>query len=389
MRWDIFCTVVDNFGDVGVCWRLAADLAARGEVVRLWVDDSSALAWMAPQGAPGVSVLPWPGEVGDMRHDMTADRTHDSTHDWEPGDVVLEAFGCALPATFIERMAARATAPVWINLEYLSAEPLVERLHGLPSPQLAGPGQGLTKWFFYPGFSKATGGLIREPESMAAQQQFDATAWLKGNGITVREGERRVSLFCYDNPALPVLLDELARQPTLLLVTAGQAARQVLQDLGPGLTRRELRAVLLPLLTQQDFDALLWSCELNFVRGEDSFVRAQWAGRPFVWQIYPQHDGAHEAKLCAFLDRFLGRAPLPSVAADTLANDTLADSIRSLWRLWNGLPALPSRRGPNPAPASALAQLVAWRRHCGAWRDELLAQPDLTRQLVRFASERR
>ena len=54
--WDIFCQVIDNFGDIGVCWRLAADLAARGHQVRLWVDDASALHWMAPQGAAGVEV---------------------------------------------------------------------------------------------------------------------------------------------------------------------------------------------------------------------------------------------------------------------------------------------------------------------------------------------
>ncbi|MEO7887531.1 MAG: elongation factor P maturation arginine rhamnosyltransferase EarP, partial [Polaromonas sp.] len=44
LQWDIFCKVIDNFGDIGVCWRLAADLASRGHKVRLWVDDASALA---------------------------------------------------------------------------------------------------------------------------------------------------------------------------------------------------------------------------------------------------------------------------------------------------------------------------------------------------------
>ncbi|WP_313335498.1 elongation factor P maturation arginine rhamnosyltransferase EarP, partial [Comamonas sp.] len=75
--WDIFCQVIDNFGDIGVCWRLAADLARRGCQVRLWVDDGSALAWMAPQGAPGVTVHPWPGAVPASGI----------------ADVVVEAFG--------------------------------------------------------------------------------------------------------------------------------------------------------------------------------------------------------------------------------------------------------------------------------------------------------
>ncbi|KNZ31503.1 MAG: hypothetical protein AD742_15965 [Methylibium sp. NZG] len=371
MRWDVFCRVVDNFGDIGVCWRLAADLAARGERVRLWADDVSALAWMAPHGAPGVSLQPWRVAASDAADALNCDLT--------PGDVVVEAFGCDPPEAFVRRMAMQATAPVWINLEYLSAEPAAERHHGLPSPQLAGPGQGLTKWFFYPGFTATTGGLIREPGLIAHQQRFDATSWLHRQGISVQHGERRISLFCYDNPALPSLLDELAEAPTLLLVAAGHAARQVQQELGPALARGALRAVLLPLLTQQDFDALLWSCDLNFVRGEDSFVRAQWAGRPFVWQIYPQHDGAHEAKLGAFLDRFLRLVPPNPTGADAFADNGVASDIRTLWRRWNGL---------SDADL-ALADPARWRRRCEAWRDSLLAQPDLTEQLIRFATEKR
>ncbi len=351
MLWDLFCRVVDNFGDIGVCWRLAADLASRGERVRLWVDDPSALAWMAPHGAAGVTVLAWAAGV-----------------DAEPGDVVVEAFGCDPPSSFVQRMAAQAAAPVWINLEYLSAEPVVERQHGLASPQLAGPGKGLTKWFFYPGFNAATGGLIREPGLMAAQQAFDATGWLRARGIEAREGEQRISLFCYDNPALPGLLNEWARTPTLLLATPGHAARQVQNVLGPNLQRGGLRAMLLPLLTQKDYDALLWACDLNFVRGEDSFVRAHWAGRPFIWQIYPQQDGVHETKLEAFLGRFLASA-----------DANLSAAVRRLWRRWNAL---------SDGPVQA-ADLPVWRRHCETWRAELLGQPDLSLQLRRFISERR
>ena len=352
MLWDLFCRVVDNFGDIGVCWRLAADLASRGERVRLWVDDASALVWMAPKGSPGVTVLRWDDA-------WAADA---------PGDVVIEAFGCDPPSNFVQRMGQQATAPVWINLEYLSAEPAAERNHALPSPQLSGPGKGLTKWFFYPGFTAVTGGLIRETALMATHQAFDENAWLHAHGLQRRQGERLVSLFCYENRAVGELLDVLARAPTLLLATTGHAADQVRRELGPTLTRSELRAVVLPHMTQPDFDALLRACDLNFVRGEDSLVRALWAGQPFVWHIYPQQDGVHEAKLNAFLDRFLLTAP-PDLASD----------VRSLWRSWNGL---------SDPPLRAI-DLPAWRQHCEAWRRGLLAQADLTHQLIRFAAERR
>jgi uncharacterized repeat protein (TIGR03837 family) len=357
LHWDMFCHVVDNYGDIGVCWRLAADLAARGDRVRLWVDDASALGWMAPAGAPGVEVRAWPA----------ADDTGIA-----PADAVIEAFGCHLPAGFVQAMAARRPAPVWINLEYLSAEDYVERSHRLPSPQLAGPGRGLTKHFFYPGFTARTGGLIREADLDARLRAFDAAAWRRTHGIAPAAGERCASLFCYANPALPALLDALAATPTLLLVTPGPAAQQVRALLGTAGRRGALRVHYLPALTQLDYDHLLWSCDLNLVRGEDSFVRAQWAGRPFLWQIYPQHDGVHADKLTAFDDRFLAGAP-----------DALAADVRMAMAAWNGLAPADRLRLP------AWSAQAPWAAHCRAWRERLRALPELAAGLQAFVREAR
>lgn len=349
MRWDVFCRVVDNHGDLGVCWRLAADLASRGEAVRLWVDDASALAWMAPGGADGVELRPWPAAPVEA----------------EPGEVVIEAFGCELPDFFVQRMAARQPAPVWINLEYLSAEAYVERSHRLPSPQRS----GLVKWFFYPGFVERTGGLLREPGLLDARRAFDAERWRAEHGVAAMPGERVVSLFCYANPALADLLQQLSAEPTLLLVTPGFAANQLRDRLGATGRLGALRTVELPHLTQSDFDRLLWASDFNFVRGEDSAVRAIWAGAPFVWQFYPQGDGAHHAKREAFLDRHLANA-------DT----AWSDACRALWRAWNGA-------GPWPGwPGST--QVKAWRLHELAWRDRLAVQADLCTQLIGFVREK-
>ena len=356
MLWDIFCRVIDNHGDVGVCWRLAADLAARGLAVRLWIDDASALRWMAPGGDAGVEVIAWTDAVLES----------------EPGDVVIEALGCDPPAAFVARMAARSRPPVWVNLEYLSAEPYAERSHGLPSPQQSGPGTGLVKWFFYPGFGPASGGLLREADLAARQHAFDADAWLAAQGCARHDGERIVSLFCYRNEALPALLRELGRQPTLLLATHGIPAQQIAAELGATLQHGALRAQLLPALTQSDYDHLLWSCDLNFVRGEDSFVRAQWAGSPFVWQIYPQDDGAHAAKLSAFLERHL-----------QAADPDLRSALQHPHLAWNGLAAAATAALPAPAVMAQWADLS--RR----WRGELLAQPDLATRLIGFIREKR
>ncbi len=373
MLWDVFCRVVDNFGDIGVCWRLAADLAARGERVRLWVDDASALRWMAPDAAASVEVLDWTQAEGTA----------------SPGDVVIEAFGFELPTAFVEAMAARRAPPVWINLEYLSAEPYARRSHGLSSPQAGGPGAGLHKWFFYPGFQNGSGGLLREADLSTRQQNFSAAAWLAELTCAPANGERVVSLFCYDNPCVPELLLALSTEPTLLLVTPGAAQQQVQQvqkSLGAERQHGLLRIRFLPWLSQTDYDHLLWACDLNFVRGEDSFVRAQWAGKPFVWQIYPQHDGAHALKLQAFTDLF---------GAVTSQSTPQPDLLWPSWSAWNGLTDRTQRTHQIRPTQSALklpkfaAQTSVWATASHEWRKHLLTQTDLTSQLQSFVAERR
>lgn len=355
MLWDIFCKVIDNHGDAGVCWRLAADLAARGEQVRLWIDEPSALHWMAPGGRAGVQVAHW----------MTGMAMP------QPGDVVVEAFGCELDPTFVAAMAQCSThRPLaWINLEYLTAEPFAERTHGLPSPVHAGPGAGLTKFFFYPGFTPRTGGLLREPDLAARQASLDVPAWLRGLGLEPGlDGSpmQRVSLFCYEPAALEALLSQWAQgsRQTQLLVAQGRGAQAVRALLGARTRQGALSVHYLPWLSQRDFDHLLWCCDLNFVRGEDSLVRALWAGKPFVWQIYPQHDDAHHAKLRAFLDWM--QAP---------------PSARQVHAFWNGITP-----GTGPACGADLLTDTAWHAAARAAREQLLAQEDLTRQLMRFAA---
>jgi uncharacterized repeat protein (TIGR03837 family) len=364
LLWDVFCRVIDNFGDIGVCWRLACNLAERGQRVRLWVDDAGALRWMAPAGHAGVEVSTWLPSMAFP----------------PPGDVVVEAFGCDPPPVFLAAMAAAAVddgrAPVWINLEYLSAERYVERSHALASPQMSGPARGLAKWFFYPGFTAATGGLLREPGLEAAQAAFDRAAWLAAQGIAAHEDERLVSVFCYPGAPVDRLVAALAADgvPTLLATAPGAATGAVRAALATAAeARTTLRQHALPWLTQLEFDHLLWAADLNFVRGEDSWVRAQWAGRPFVWQAYPQDDGAHAAKIAAFLELALAGAGAVG-----------ADAVRRWTAAWNGLDD-----GTTALPGWSSALLDAAGRDARAWRDQLAGSADLVSRLLAFVREKR
>jgi uncharacterized repeat protein (TIGR03837 family) len=372
---DVFCRVIDNFGDLGVCWRLCADLAARGHTLRLWVDDASALQWMAPGALdgtwPGIQVLDW------ERSRDTATLTNMRT-----ADVWIEGFGCEIATEFIANYVDFTGAsgqfsknnPVWINLEYLSAEAFVERCHGLPSPIMGGPAKGWTKYFFYPGFTAQTGGLLREPNLMQRQQDFaqgtQRQDWMSRHGIDGSAGEQWVSLFCYEPAALPALLAELdaSPKPTHLLVTSGRASAAVhaaVASLDRDVGLRRLRISHLPALTQADFDHLLWLCDLNCVRGEDSVVRAIWAGKPLVWQIYPQQDAAHIPKLNAFLD-MLEAGP----------------ALRAFHHTWN------AERAPTDSVALPEIDLPSWSQTVQQARARLLQMDDLGTQLLQFVQKK-
>lgn len=374
--WDIFCTVIDNYGDIGVAWRLARRLARdHGHAVRLWVDDLDSFARIAPGLDPAlprqvladIDILHWP------QTDFPADIV--------PADAVIEAFGCRLPDSFENAMAAQAVKPAWINLEYLSAEDWTLSHHKLPSPH---PRLPLTKHFFFPGFDAASGGLICEDgliDARAAWQADDAAQdayWLR-RGLPPRvPGELRVSLFAYHNPAAAKLLQAWADGPLPVrcLVPEGK----VLPDVS-GLFGRALRAGdharlgnldvhALPLSDQDDYDRLLWSCDFNCVRGEDSLVRSQWAARPMLWHIYPQDDDAHLAKLKAFLDQYCAGLPTDMAAA-----------LHALNLAWN-------RDGDIAAAwRDAAPWLPAWREHATNWQQHLLKDGDLAARLLHFVGE--
>jgi uncharacterized repeat protein (TIGR03837 family) len=358
LQWDIFCHVIDNHGDLGVSWRLAVNLAERGHSVRLWVDDASALAWMAPHGHPKVEVSKWSDAEAALKL----------------GDVIIEAFGCKLP-TYIENLIAQQRS-TWINLEYLSAEGYVTQSHGLASPVMQGSAKGQTKWFFYPGFVTGTGGLIRENDLKQRQSAFDRTAWLARYAPAISKTKayaqtRWISLFCYEPTALQDLLKQLAidKTPTNLLITQGrsqQAVAQVLKVLEiPASGAGNLQIEQLPYLSQTDYDHLLWACDLNFVRGEDSVVRALWAGKPFVWHIYPQDDRAHHKKLQAF--------------CETLQ---MPHELTAFHAIWNGISGI-------PLPKMEPTQFINWTSWAQQTDSHLEGLQDLVTQLEQFVSQKR
>lgn len=372
-QWDVFCNVIDNYGDIGIAWRLAHQIAHEYEqTVRLWVDDMQSFARIEPmldatlaqQMLEGVEIRHWP-------------RTF--PHQVQAADIVIEAFGCTLPEPYITAMAARSRKPVWVNLEYLSAEDWIEGCHALPSPH---PRLALTKWFFFPGFSEQSGGLICEAGLFARRDAWQADlagqqAYWHRLGLAPRQpDELIISLFTYESPAVGDWLQACAHgtQAVRVMVPHGRVIADVARLFGRDtlmagetLSLGSLTVHVLPFSEQSEYDQLLWSCDFNIVRGEDSFMRAQWAARPFLWHIYPQDEDAHIVKLDAFLQRY-------SHSLSPAARQALTHSAHS----WN--------RGIGMANAWAALQeyLPELARHARIWPQQALGRSALAARLVQM-----
>ena len=372
---DVFCRVIDNFGDAGVCWRLARALSRHGLSVRLWIDDLPRLRRLRPTIDTARREQPLDGFIVVQWDEASPDG-------YVPADLVIEAFACRMPEPMLDVLARTEPRRAWINLEYLSAESWVKGSHALPSPH---PRLPLTQHFYFPGFEPGLGGLLREPDVRSARAAFDAPAredFLARFGIARRDvkgDSLLVSMFCYPHAPLDALLTAMQSGPRVTcLVPEGVAgdviARRLERPALPGerLTGGNLTLVVVPFLEPDDYDRLLWSCDLNFVRGEDSLVRAHWAERPFIWQLYPQSEGAQQAKLEAFLD----------ISLAGMGNG-LAARVRSFAQWWNA-----DSSSVDLADWSALcANLPEWESHACHWAASAASAGELSRSMIEFASK--
>lgn len=376
----IFCKVVDNYGDIGICWRLARQLQQEhGIAVTLWVDDLRSFQRICPvvaiysevQQLADVTVRHWRNQDGIFSTDDVA-------------DIVIEFFGCDIPSGYIAAMAECNPRPLWFNLEGLTAEEWVEGCHTLPSPH---PRMPLTKYFFFPGFTSKTGGLLCESSLDEQRRQFQSdqgaiTAFLAHLGVMPTEmASLKVSLFCYPHAPVSSLFDAWQSGTTAItcMVPEGVAVETIQTFLGgeakPGAvrTRGALTVRVLPFVAQPDYDKLLWASDLNFVRGEDSFVRAQWAAKPFVWHIYPQDENLHHKKLRAFLQRYA----------------TQIESLNAFSLAWNDAKTKDVDEQLNWSARWLSFQTDIPKMHSRSadWQQQMLANGDLVSNLLKFAAQ--
>ena len=428
-----------------MCWRLARQLSAEYAVdVTLWLDDLIALQALLSAGSAtqiadfsgitdgrlagvriaGVWIKAWRQEWSQERsQEWSQERSQElsqqlseeslqglsSADARKPIDIVIEAFACELPEAFQQGLLQQETPPLWINLEYLSAEDWVRECHGLISTN---PRNGMQKIFFFPGFVKGTGGLLREQgllqqhdiwqrhEQQERQQTLTAIGVADADVTRLTQPDSLlISVFTYETGSLASWLEALQHHhgPVLCLIPEGRVLNSLCRNTAAGsllnwssnapavLDRSQSdrpqpgdRAVLgnlvlqvIPFQSQHEYDHLLSLCDLNLVRGEDSFVRAQWAAKPLLWHIYPQQQDAHLNKLEAFLDLY---------THDT--NDGIREAVKSFWLDWN------TGADCTRSQTRFLQLLTELKRHARNWREKILPAGDIASNLMNFYKNR-
>lgn len=360
----LFCTVIDNFGDIGVSWRLAKQLQQRlNAEVHLWLDDLNALTTIIP--------------------DATQHNIH--IHQWQESQaidyqnlnipqVIIETFACRLPENlppFIQQHQI-----VWLNWEYLSAEEWAVHAHTMPSLQ----NNGYTKYFWQMGFLPQTGGLLRESNYHQQQNQYLAKK--------PQSSALNYYLFGYQSPIWADWFH--CWQKLGIAINIYLSGSQIIQSLKDKQIISEtafsdsrpyqlgcLKLIQQPFTPQDQFDQLLWQADILFIRGEDSFVRAQYTGKPFFWHIYPQDQQAHFDKLNAFWQLTPLYQQANSIhtafhALSTELNDgeVLSDTQRT--KHWQTL----------------LENLAEWQQLSQTWQQYLFQQTDTVTRLSHWLKEK-
>lgn len=396
IKCDLFCRVIDNYGDAAICLRLSKQLAENfGCKVRLIIDNVDPLFRLCPK-------IEETNKIIKTHNLLSIIHWHQNEHvKFEGANLVIEAFACTLDDHYINELAefAKTQHLAWVNLEYLSAETWIDKCHLQKSPH---PTLPLCKTFFFPGFTNQSGGLLRDRETQNRQPSThkQRKQWWQSHGLIVHKNTIFVSVFCYEKAPLLQLINSSHSQKKyhFIFFLTDTVSTNKLTSTFSKKTKLSLvkiekisspyngllkinsvykisstcTCVTLPFLNQGNYDNLLWHCDFNFIRGEDSFVRAQWAAQPFCWNIYPQSNEIHRKKLDAFLDRISQNL-----------NPTLKTIIYSFWYIWNFHSDADLKKFTS-SWINLIDHLEKIHISMKLWRQHLFTQPDLASQLMDF-----
>lgn len=283
---DIFCEVIDNYGDVGVSYRLARELKKYYPLkkIRLIIDKTDELN-LIKKNFDNIEII----KFSELNEQI------------KTSDLIIECFACNIPCIYMEK--AYTESKILINLEYFSSEDWIEDFHLQES--FLGKGN-LRKFFFMPGISPKSGGLIIDNDFIKRKETVEKNRSFYLKKFNLEEGYDLIgSIFSYEKnfEELISTLNKLGKK-ILLLIMSEKTQRNFIKYFDNVNKYDKIQFVKLPFYPYDEYEEILSLCDFNFVRGEDSFARALLLGKPFLWHIYPQTENTHMIKLKSFLNRY-------------------------------------------------------------------------------------
>ena len=305
---DIFCEIIDNYGDIGVVYRLAK------EMDKIFPDSKVRVFLNRLEEFKSINsnVVDSPIQIIENIEYITFDYLKENIGKFSASQVIIEAFGCKIPEEYMD--IAYENSDLLINLEYLSAEDWIEDFHLQSSP--LGRGK-LKKVFFMPGFTERSGGVIADSnyldriKKVFENKDFYTKKYL--SEIEDRDSKIVGTLFSYEKNFTTLFEDLKKLDRDVVILAMGEKTQESLKKIFKKNSREDFRNFIkygkievrfLDFLNQEEYEELINVVDFNFVRGEDSFIRAILTGKPFMWHIYCQEDYAHMDKIEGFLDKY-------------------------------------------------------------------------------------
>lgn len=321
MKITVLCKVVDNFGDIGVVYRLCRALTNIDPQIqiRLVVSDLVSFSKLAEKVDPKKSVQEFHGwKVFDWNNDAVCREEFEN----DIPQIILECFQCGRPdwledILFAPDFEKKGITVQIVNIEYLTAESWADDFHLLKSGTRS---SCVKKINFMPGFTEKTAGLIQDNAFMSylkdsGQRMITLKQYVKDHfkhylyySIVKNElmnSSYKILVFSYPKnfDFFYEAVDEFAANKHVEVYVANGAGYKSFRENKGYYRKKNFNVTILPYLNQQEWDAFLCNMDFLMIRGEDSFSRAVLSGIPFIWNIYPQDEEYHLVKLKAFLDR--------------------------------------------------------------------------------------
>lgn len=304
---DIFCEIIDNYGDIGVVYRFAKEMKRvykdiEVRVILNRVDELLKINKKAVdidfQEIDGITYI----KEKELKKGLKK---------YGVSDIIVEAFGCEIFEEYIK--LAKEKSKLWINLEYLSGEKWIEDFH-LQTSLI--DSVTLKKIFYMPGFSKNSGGIIIDEDFLKRKENGEKNREEILNKFfkDIDFKNKKVgSIFSYEKNFENLLEELRGREEEFVLLLMGEKTHESfdkllekkhIESFGNLIKYDKITLKKVEFLSQEEYEEVISVCDFNFTRGEDSIVRAILLGKPFLWHIYLQEEKAHMDKLNAFIDRF-------------------------------------------------------------------------------------